>query len=268
LDGAIPGFQFGRPAIMTPNPRALIDRLAIRRATAACGRMAEDTAAMAPERLDALRADARLLRRRLGEVVLRTDSRLSDARPLPVPLSADWSFRPAVFCGALTPSGSRARAGRTPVGPDAALFHDCPREELSFRQRRTAFTSPGAVWGLRLDIFAFEGSFLSLVVDLPQEALEGLSQRHILRLEVMLEAETPVRVFARLNIAHGPNTEALVRIVPQDGPRPTVEFDLTEAGIDEARVEKVWADLIFEAPAMNRITLSDMALSRRPRAEP
>ena len=45
------------------------------------------------------------------------------------------------------------------------------------------------------------------------------------------------------------------------------EFDLAYASINERRIEKAWVDLIFENPQMNQITLRDLTLSRRPRAQ-
>jgi hypothetical protein len=46
-----------------------------------------------------------------------------------------------------------------------------------------------------------------------------------------------------------------------------VEFDLAYTKLNEKRVDSMWLDLIFEGPQMNQVTLRDLTLSRRPRAD-
>ena len=71
-----------------------------------------------------------------------------------------------------------------------------------------------APFGVQMDVFGFDGSFLSLVLDLPEEGALGLRLSHLLRLDLSVEFERPIAVFCRLNIQHGPNTEHLVRELP------------------------------------------------------
>ncbi|PWG73590.1 hypothetical protein DF186_22285, partial [Enterococcus hirae] len=78
----------------------------------------------------------------------------------------------------------------------------------------------------RMDTFAFDGSFLSLAIDLPPEAIEGITKRHLVRLDTIIEMEKPLEIFARLNVRHGPNTEQIIRKLPLDAQENTVEFDL------------------------------------------
>jgi hypothetical protein len=79
--------------------------------------------------------------------------------------------------------------------------------------------------------------------------------------------EKPLEIFARLNIKHGPNTEQVVRELPLNEKVPMVEFDLAYTKLNEKRIDNMWLDLIFEGPQMNQVTLRDLTLSRRPRAE-
>jgi hypothetical protein len=116
-------------------------------------------------------------------------------------------------------------------------------------------------------VFRFDGSFLSLVVDLPFDAVDGLKRNHLIRVDTIIEVEKPLEIFARLNIKHGPNTAQIVRELPLDREEINVEFDLAYSRLNEKRVEKAWLDLIFEGPEMNQVTLRDVTLSRRPRAE-
>ena len=121
--------------------------------------------------------------------------------------------------------------------------------------------------GLRMDVFTFDGSFLSLVIDFPEASLSGLKRKHLIRLEPIIELEKPLEIFARLNIKHGPNTEQLVLELPLGQEDVMVEFDLGYSDINEKRVERIWLDLIFEGPEMNQITMRDITFCRYPRAE-
>jgi len=102
---------------------------------------------------------------------------------------------------------------------------------------------------------------------MPPEGTEGLRKRHLVRVDAIVELEKPLEIFARLNIQHGPNTEQIVRELPLNSGDIFVEFDLAYTNLNEKRVEKMWLDLIFEGPEMNQITLRDVTISRRPRAE-
>jgi Family of unknown function (DUF6478) len=116
-------------------------------------------------------------------------------------------------------------------------------------------------------VFRFDGSFLSIVIDLPEDAVRGLKLRHLIRLDVIVEMEKPLEIFARLNIKHGPNVEQIVRELPLNEQEVMVEFDLAYTKINEKRIERIWVDLIFEGPEMNQLILHDVTFSRRPRAE-
>jgi hypothetical protein len=105
------------------------------------------------------------------------------------------------------------------------------------------------------------------VLDLPEEAARGLRQKHLLRMDVIVEMEKPLEIFARLNIKHGPNVEQIVRELPLNEEEVMVEFDLAYSKMNEKRVERLWVDLIFEGPEMNQVILRDVTFSRRPRAE-
>ncbi|HDR27974.1 DUF6478 family protein [Rhodovulum sp.] len=247
---------------------SLVDSLLFRHALAAWGRAAERAEDLDLAGLRPLRARAAALRLRLDRVIHAADRRL--ARP-PAgtggarrPLGCDWDWRPAMFCGPLDPPGVAAPVSGTAFTAEARVFHDCPHAELGLRR----ITGPAAPHGLCIEVFRFAGSFLSLAIDLPQAAADGLGRRHLIRLDSVIETERPLPIFARLNICHGPDFAQLVRAIPPDGPATVVEFDLALTGIDARGVGRMWLDLIFEAPQMNRITLGDMVLSRRPRAEP
>jgi hypothetical protein len=118
-----------------------------------------------------------------------------------------------------------------------------------------------------LEVYSFDGSFVSFVHDLPAAALSGLTLNHFIAVDIRAEREQPVEVYARLNVQHGPNVEQMVRQVEFKGDGGRAEFDLAYTKINERRIEKAWLDLILEGPEMTRLALWDMVVMRAPRAD-
>ena len=217
------------------------------------------------------RGRARALRRNLDVVIHEADHRLAlpviGSNVMRMPMGTDWWWRPMLWKGPIAVPGIASVPGKAQVCDGTTIFHDCRRTELTVRQIRNTREADIAPFGFRMDMFRFDGSFLSLVLDLPEEAARGLKLRHLVRLDVIVEMEKPLEIFARLNIKHGPNVEQIVRELPLNEPEVMVEFDLAYTRINEKRVERLWVDLIFEGPEMNQVILRDVTFSRRPRAE-
>jgi hypothetical protein len=216
------------------------------------------------------RSRARLLKTHLDRLIHTADERLAlpmiGSTSFPKPHNADWSWRPELWRGSLPTPGLSSVQTKSMLGEEVTLFHDCEYSELTLRQLRNLREEDLAPYGLRLDVFKFDGSFLSLVVDLPDAGVKGLKRTHLLRMDAIVEMEKPLEIFARLNIRHGPNTEQIVRELPLSEENIRVEFDLAYSNLNEKRVERAWIDLIFEGPQMNQVILRDLTFSRRPRA--
>ncbi|MEO0357396.1 MAG: DUF6478 family protein [Pseudomonadota bacterium] len=214
---------------------------------------------------------ARTLRRLLDEVLFVADDRLTLPRPgsqaFQTPTGTDWSWRPPLWRGPAQSKGAAGIASGFKVTDGTTIFHDCQNSDLTYRQVRNTRKDDLAAYGARLDVFDFDGSFLSMVVDLPDDCHAALQRTHLFRLNAVLESERPLEIFARLNVKHGPNVEQIVRELPLHQDDVWVEFDLGYTKINEKRVEKIWVDLIFEGPQMNQITLRDVTLSRGRRSE-
>lgn len=217
------------------------------------------------------RSNARMLRQSLDQLIQVADSRLALPRigstAFSRPTGTDWSWRPMLWRGPLGIKGLAGVESQTRIGDEVTVFHDCRVSELTLRQLRNDREDDLAAFGLRLDVFRFDGSFLSVVIDLPSEACAGLRKRHLVRVDMTVELEKPIEIFARLNVRHGPNVEQIVRELPPGSRSGHVEFDLAYSKLNEKRVDKIWLDLIFEGPEMNQITLRDLTLARYPRAE-
>ncbi|MEO9826959.1 MAG: DUF6478 family protein [Paracoccaceae bacterium] len=221
--------------------------------------------------LKTVRTRARSLNRRLERVLHVADGRLAlpfaESAAIRRPMHADWAWRPELWSGPIKPAGMASVANKTRIGREAKIFHDCAHSELSICQMRNTRSEDIAPYGLRMDVFRFDGSFLSLVLDVPHEGLVELSRRHVVRLDIRVETERPLEIFGRLNVRHGPNVEQLVREFDGSTGEYSIEFDLAATQMDETRVERAWLDLIFEGPSMNEVVLRDVTLTRRPRAE-
>lgn len=234
-------------------------------------RLAEAAPGLESFELRALRAEARGMRRPLDRVMQAADARLavpSLGVGLPqMPLGTDWSWRPDLWRGALAEPGAVASGDRTALGDGVALYHDCPLGEVVVRQVRNDKPEDRAPYGLAVDVFGFRGSFLSLALNLPDAAVEGLKARHLVRAELVVDGDGPVKAYARLNIKHGPNLAQPVSALPELGREKLAEFDLAYADLNDKRIERAWIDLILNEAAMTRIVIRDLVVSRRPRAE-
>jgi Family of unknown function (DUF6478) len=247
------------------------DKVLYRRALARWRAVANAAATLDLVRLNGFRSRARRLRREIDRVIHEADYRLSlpvvGSNAIRKPGGTDWAWRPVPWRGSLAVPGLASVQTKSAIADGVVIYHDCRRSELTVRQIRNTSDQDLAPFGLRMDVFRFDGSFLSLAIDLPPEAAQGLKLKHLIRADVIVEMEKPLEIFARLNIKHGPNVEQIVRELPLAEAEVMVEFDLAYSRVNEKRVERMWLDLIFEGPEMNQITLRDLTLSRRPRAE-
>jgi len=248
-----------------------VDKLLHKRMLRRWGEAGDAAASADLDTLRSFRTRARALRRNLDRVIHQAEHRLA----LPVigsniirkPMGTDWARRPEMRKGPIPVPGFASVPGKAAIYDGATIFHDCRRSELTVRQIRNTREADIAPFGFRMDVFRLDGSLPSLVRVSPGDAARGRKKKDVIRMDVIVEMEKPLEIFARLNIKHGPNIEQIVRELPLNEEDVMVEFDLAYSKMNEKRVEKLWVDLIFEGPEMNQIILRDVTFSRRPRAE-
>lgn len=234
-------------------------------------RLGQTAQTISLDQLRDIRTTARALSERVTSVLHTAEMRLTrpvlGSNAMLLPGATDWSYRPLLWAGPVVPPGFAPARNKTEIGQEVTVFHDCKEPGLSIRQIRNTRSEDLAPCGLQMDIFNFDGSFLSLVLKAPDEIVKDLQKKHVIRLTLRLESERPIEINARLNLKNGPNTEQVSHHVKHARDGSSTEFDLAYVPFNPNKAEHIWIDLFFDSPEMNQVTIYDLTLSRHPRAE-
>ncbi len=182
------------------------------------------------------------------------------------PEGSDWAWRPAGFREAMAQAGLAGVPGGTWLCEGVTLFHDCPAAEVLVRQHRQTATPRTAPHGLSVETFHFGGTYLSLALSLPADAVRALTPDHLLTVEARLSLAPPAEGYVRLNLRHGPNLSQITRQMPWAAREVRADFDCGAVGFRPDRLTEVWIDLILDRPEMTRCLIEDVVISRRLRA--
>ncbi|WP_342077927.1 DUF6478 family protein [Yoonia sp. SS1-5] len=255
---------------MAMKPHGIMGRLLHRRALRRWNHASQIAGDAELSTLRAYRQQARQLRGPLQELLHVADNRLALPRigsnTFARPSGTDWSWRPQLWRGPLPEQGVAPALNKSRLGTELAIFHDCPAQEIALRQIRNTRDHDLAAFGVSLEVLHFEGSFLSLVVDLPPDVCDGLEKRHLIQLSTVIEREAPITIQARLNVKSGPNTDQILLPLPDQDGECDISFDLAYSQLNEKRTSHMWIDLMFDAPSMTKTTLRDLTICRHPRA--
>ena len=178
-----------------------------------------------------------------------------------------WAWRPELWTLCCPTSSGPVEQSGARLMPNTKVFFDDATCALIAQQFRNDISDGFAHYGVALELFQFEGSFLSLAIDLPDELYETFAKDELIGLSGAVFAERPTGFTVRLNIKHGPNTDQLIQAHDLNHSEIRAEFDLAHLNINVKRVEKIWLDLVFETPNFNRISVTDLAFYKRPRGE-
>ena len=105
------------------------------------------------------------------------------------PADVDWAWRPELWSSAIAPTGVASARSETPLGQEVRLFHDCKMADLTIKQFRNLRHIDLAPFGCMLEVFQFDGSYLSLAITLPQKANPGFKPDMLLSLKPLLKAK-------------------------------------------------------------------------------
>ncbi|PWJ17461.1 DUF6478 family protein [Jannaschia seohaensis] len=179
------------------------------------------------------------------------------------PALADWAWRPVAWSRPLGGMQGPIAPGGQVLAPGCTLFHDDRADAVALHQRATP-EGPTA-FALELTLSAFAGSYLSFAIDLPRDAATTLTRSHVLRIDAV--AQGADALFARLNLRHGPDTDALTDRLRPEGAGLRTELDLGFTPLAAGGVTAAWVDLSLSPTTELSVTLTDLVLTRRPRAE-
>ena len=246
----------------------LMDRLMARRMSRWLDRLGAGAEEADPLDLRVQRQTLRRLLRQGQDVLERLDDEALEAQQnVVVRAGSDWVWRPRLWMAPLNASDSVLSGGVLRLGNDLAVFTDAGNNQVAARQTRNLSGGDATLFGLKVEVFGFSGSYVSVVLDLPPSVARGLTPKHILSAAFTMSAEADVQCFAVLNLESGPNKERLV-----EGFRPSerqleIGFDLGKTNFDPNRLDRLWLEVIFEPQGMNCVWLRDMSLHRSLRRE-
>lgn len=183
------------------------------------------------------------------------------------PRGTDWAYRPRLWREKAVRPGQSFIVSPGRLDGETSLFHDCDLAEINFRQFPTPKSDAFSPFDLQLDVLHFNGSFLSLSVDLPAEVIADLSAQHMIEVTALIQAERAADVYFRLNLQEDHEVKQVLQSSVVGSEDITVLFDLAYSDLRPKLIDKVWLDVIFQNPAMNQFILSDLTLTRRPRAD-
>lgn len=253
------------------SPTGPIGKFLQRRQIAWWRRASQDVPLLTLGDLTARNAHARKLLRHIGMFKAVADSRLALPRigssTFPQPTGTDWAWRPKPWASSEATTGFAPALSKTAFTDELVLFHDCRNPEITLRQSRNMREIDLSLCSIDLEVFHFDGTYLSLVIEAPQASCQGLQKNHLIQLAAVIERARPTKIYARLNVKNGPNTEQILMTLPDDDPETQVEFDLAYSGLNEIRAEQMWVDIMIESPAMNKVTIRDLTMCRYPRAK-
>lgn len=218
-----------------------------------------------------MRAQARTLGREVDRFLKASDARLEARAAAVAPPrtgGADAVWRPALWRERAASPTVRDKS-QLMLDGEVSVYHDCPLGEVWARQIANPDAASCPPFALVTEIFGFSGSYLSVSVRLPEHMTGGTSERHILTLDLMAEAETPLVLLVRLNAAREADVVQLTQAMGAPDARGAMrtEFDLGQAGLGDRESGSIWIDIFLQAPAHNRIMLGDLVVARRTRAE-
>ena len=92
----------------------------------------------------------------------------------PKPLHTEWAWRPEPWSVSLTPPAIESFSSGASFGTQAKIFHDCSRGAYSVHQLQVV--DGPAPFAVQIEAHEFDGDFLSVAIDLPEEAVAKLTR--------------------------------------------------------------------------------------------
>jgi len=143
-----------------------------------------------------------------------------------------WSWRPELWTVPCpSSSGTRGAKRWAPHVKHQGVFDDADCAGI-IKQLRNDVSQGFAPYGVALELFQFDGSFLSLAIDLTDYLCGTFAKDELIGLSGEIFVERATGFTVRLNIKHGPNTEQLMKVHDVSHSDTGVEFDLEHLKIN------------------------------------
>ncbi|MEM7744514.1 MAG: DUF6478 family protein [Pseudomonadota bacterium] len=138
------------------------------------------------------------------------------------------------------------------MDPQLTIYHDASGGEFA------AVIEEGC--RVRLVIYQFDGSYLSIAAALTQAQRKLLGPGRLFDVKLEVETTRPLTVFLRLNIQAGEDGQTLYETIVVDSGERAVSFDLDGVRLAFHKIDSLWLDVIFSEPEMTEITVREVDL--------
>lgn len=168
-----------------------------------------------------------------------------------------WQVKPRVFAAALSQPGVSEPVSGNPIGDDLTLFHDAEHPLMRWSQILGARGKAG----LRLTIYRFDGSFISLAASIPDPFSRKLRSGHQISVDFTAKASRPIALDLRLNLEIAGRREEMTAHRILTDCAHSVTFDLRHHEITVEDRVKAWCDLMLRNPGMVEVDLSCLSIT-------
>lgn len=134
------------------------------------------------------------------------------------------------------------------IADDIRLYHDADARNVAIARIDD---------GLRLTVYQFRGSYLSLAVGVPGHVRARLRTGWRLIVGLTAEATRPITTFVRLNMGHRQGNGVLHEVLVVAAGARTAAF---EPVASQPEWSSAWLDIIFSHPRMTEIDLCGLNL--------
>ena len=153
----------------------------------------------------------------------------------------------------ITPRRFDEPASGTQISDRITLFHDADDGNFACVVGHDPF--------VRLTLYQFSGTYLSLAVALRKSDLRQARPGTELQLSMPARLTRPMTIFARLNLRTPEQTETLYETLVLYEHRPDIRFPLDGVRVPHDQIEAGWVDVIFSDPAMAEVNLASLDVS-------
>ena len=108
-----------------------------------------------------------------------------------LPVTTDWVRRPKLWHSTLANPALSGLSSDTALSNGVKMFHDVQYTQITSRQIKQAAYRDAPAFGLSLDVYEFNGEYISLAIRLPYCVTETLSHRHLIRMDWHLTLRKP-----------------------------------------------------------------------------